>query len=150
MIRRQSTNNKILEIKDENGEIIDETSIPDAFSRHFVELGRKFANEIPRLIILPADSFLSDVHHLVNGFPGFQEISENDVLKLLYGLGPKKASGIDGISSHIIKISASNSYFTISNTNIQPVYLNRHISQSPMIGKLLESLQFISLKLRMK
>ncbi len=33
-----------------------------------------------------------------NGLSSFQEISENDVLKLLHGLGPKKASGVDGIS----------------------------------------------------
>ena len=70
------------------------------------ELGGNLANKIPRSNILP-DSFLSDVHHTVNGLPSFQEISENDVLKLLHGLGPNKASGIDGISSRILKLSAA-------------------------------------------
>ena len=55
----------------------------------FVELGEKLANKIPRSNILP-DSFLSDVHHPTNGLSSFQEISENYVLKLLHGLGPKK------------------------------------------------------------
>ena len=66
-------------MKDENGEVIDETLIPNAFNKYFVELGGNLANKIPRSNILP-DSFLSDVHHPVNGLPSFQEISENDVL----------------------------------------------------------------------
>ena len=103
LMNRKSTNNKIPEMKDENGEVIDETLIPN---KYFVELGGNLANKIPRSNILP-DSFLSDVHHPVNGLPSFQEISENDVLKLLHGLGPNKASGIDGISSRILKLSAA-------------------------------------------
>jgi hypothetical protein len=86
-MNRKSTNNKIPEIKDDNGEVIDETLIPNAFNKYIVELGGKLANRIPRSNFLP-DSFLSDVHHPVNGLPSFQEISENDVLKLLHGLGP--------------------------------------------------------------
>jgi hypothetical protein len=46
-------------MKDENGEVIDETLIPNAFNKCFVELGGKLANKIPRSNILP-DSFLSD------------------------------------------------------------------------------------------
>jgi hypothetical protein len=76
-------------MKDENGEVIDETLIPNAFKKYYLELGGKFANKIPRSNILP-DSFPSDAHHPVNGLPSFQEISENDVLKLLHGLGPNK------------------------------------------------------------
>ena len=106
LMNKKSNINKIPEIKDEKGEIIDEARIPDVFNKYFVELGEKLANKIPRSNILP-DSFLSDVHHPTNGLSSFQEISENDVLKLLHGLGPKKASGVDGISSRILKISAS-------------------------------------------
>ena len=54
-------------MKDENGEVIDETLIPNAFNKYFVELGGKLANKIPRSNILP-DSFLSDVHHPVNAW----------------------------------------------------------------------------------
>ena len=93
-------------MKDENSEVIDKTLIPNAFNKYFVELGGNLVNKIPRSNILP-DSFLSDVHHPVNGLPSFQEISENDVLKLLHGLGPNKASGIDGISSRVLKLSAA-------------------------------------------
>lgn len=106
LMNRTSNKNKIPEMKDGNGEIIDETLIPDAFNTYFVELGEKLANEIPRSSISP-DSFLSDINHPVHGLPSFQEILESDVLKLLHGLGPNKASGIDGISSRILKISAS-------------------------------------------
>ena len=52
-------------MKDENGEVIDETLIPNAFNKYFVELGGKLANKIPRSNILP-DSFPSDAHHPVN------------------------------------------------------------------------------------
>ena len=106
LINRKSNNNKIPEMKDENGEVIDETLIPNAFKKYYVELVGKLANKIPRSNILP-DSFPSDAHHPVNGLPSFQEISENDVLKLLHGLGPNKSSGIDGISSRILKHSAA-------------------------------------------
>ena len=83
-------------MKDENGEVIDGTLIPDAFNKYFVELGGKLVSKSPRLSILP-DSFLSDVHHPVNGLASFQEIFENDVLKLLHGLTPSHHS----LSHHI-------------------------------------------------
>jgi hypothetical protein len=108
-MNRKLTNNKIPEMKDENGEVIDETLIPNAFNKcvcSFVELVGKLANKIPRSSIL-SDSFLSDVQHPVNGLPNFQQISENDVLKVLHGFGPNKASGIDGISSRILTFSAA-------------------------------------------
>jgi hypothetical protein len=95
-MNRKSNNNKIPEMKDENGEVIDGTLIPDAFNKYFVELGGKLVSKSPRLSILP-DSFLSDVHHPVNGLASFQEIFENDVLKLLHGLTPSHHS----LSHHI-------------------------------------------------
>jgi hypothetical protein len=52
-MNRKSTNNKIPEMKDENGEIIDETLIPNAFNKYFVELGGNLANKILRSNILP-------------------------------------------------------------------------------------------------
>ena len=107
-------------MKDENGEVIDETLIPNAFNKYFVELGGKLANKIPRSSILP-DSFLSDVHHPVSGLPSFQEISENDVLKLLHGLGPNKASGIDGITK-VTELwnRIKNSYIDHSRKRLRP------------------------------
>jgi hypothetical protein len=48
LMNRKSTNNKIPEMKDENGEVIDETLIPNAFNKYFVELGGNLANKIPR------------------------------------------------------------------------------------------------------
>ena len=81
-MNRKSNISKIPEIKDANGEIIDEARIPDAFNKYFVELEEKLANKIRRSNILP-DSFLSDVHHPTNRLSSYQEISENDVLKLL-------------------------------------------------------------------
>ena len=92
-------------MKDENGEIINETQVPDAFNKYFVELGEKLAGKIPRSSISP-DSFLTDVDYLDNGLSGFQKIPENHFLNLLCGLESKKAAGIDGISSRILKLSA--------------------------------------------
>ena len=106
LMNRKPTNNKISEMKGENGEIIDETQIPDAFNKYFVELGEKLASKIPRSSISP-DSFLTDVYYPDTGLFNFQEIPENHVLNLLCGLDSKKATGIDGISSRILKLSAN-------------------------------------------
>ena len=103
---RKPTNNKISEMKGENGEIIDEMQIPDAFNKYFVELGEKLASKIPRSSISP-HSFLTDLYYPDTGLFNFQEIPENHVLNLLCGLDSKKATGIDGISSRILKLSAN-------------------------------------------
>ena len=47
LMNKKSNINKIPEIKDEKGEIIDEARIPDVFNKYFVELGEKLANKIP-------------------------------------------------------------------------------------------------------
>ena len=105
LMNRKPTNYKIPEMKDENGETINETQVPDAFNKYFVELGEKLASKIPRSSISP-DSFLTDVDYPDNGLSCFQEIPENHVLNLLCSLESKKAAGIDGISSRILKLSA--------------------------------------------
>ena len=104
-MNKKPTNHEIPEMKDENAEIINETQVPDAFNKYFVELGEKLASKIPRSSISP-DSFLTDVDYSHNGLSGFQEIPENHVLNLLCGLESKKAAGIDGIFSPILKLSA--------------------------------------------
>ena len=104
-MNRKPTNYKIPEMKDENGEIINETQVPDAFNKYFVELGEKVASKIPHSSISP-DSFLTDVDYPDNGLSGFQEIPENHILNLSCGLESKKAAGIDGISPRILKLSA--------------------------------------------
>ena len=53
-------------MKDENGEIINEMQVPDAFNKYFVELGEKLASKTPRSSISP-DSFLTDVYYPDNG-----------------------------------------------------------------------------------
>ena len=77
-MNRKPTNYKIPEMKDENAEIINETQVPDASNKYFVELGKKLASKIPRSSISP-DSFLTDVDYPDNGLSGFQEIPENHV-----------------------------------------------------------------------
>ena len=71
-IERQQ-NNKIHELKDEAGEIIDEK--PDTFNKYFVELGEKLAANIPQSHISP-ESFLNDVYYPENGLPSFKQISK--------------------------------------------------------------------------
>ncbi|CAB3995252.1 Hypothetical predicted protein [Paramuricea clavata] len=134
IILGDSTNKKIPEMKDENGEVIDETLIPNAFNKYFVELGGKLANKIPQSNILP-DRFPSDVHHPANGFPSFQEISENDVLTLLHGLGPNKASGIDDkIATYGIKGTAHRWLESYLSNRTQCCCVNGKLS-SPSIMK---------------
>ena len=55
-------------MKDENGEIKNETQVTDAFNKYFVELGEKRASKIPRSSISP-DRFLTDADYPDNGLP---------------------------------------------------------------------------------
>ena len=73
-MNRKPTNYKIPEMKDENGEIINETQAPDAFNKYFVELGEKLASKIPHSSISP-DSFLTDVDYpdKIIGSPAFKK-----------------------------------------------------------------------------
>ena len=102
----KTTNSTIHAVKDEAGEIMDEERIPDTFNRYFVDIGEKLAANIPQSHISP-ESFLNDVYYPENDLPSFKEISENDVLKQLHGLGDNKASGPDGIPSHILKLATT-------------------------------------------
>ena len=79
LTNRKTTNYKIHELKDESGEIIEEKLIPHNFSKYFVEIEEKLANNIPQCHISP-ETYLNDVQYPENGLPGFQEISESDVL----------------------------------------------------------------------
>ena len=84
-MNRKPTNYKIPEMNDENGEIINETLVPDAFNKYFVELGEKLASKIPRSSI-PQIVFLLMLTIRDNGLSCFQEIPGNHVLNLLCGL----------------------------------------------------------------
>ena len=52
-------------------------------------------------------SFPNDVHYPENGLPSLKEISENDVLKPLHGLGSKRRQDSMVYSPHILKLAAT-------------------------------------------
>jgi hypothetical protein len=68
-------------------------------------MGDKLSNDIPQSNVTP-ESYRSDVQNSVNQLTCFREITEPEILGLLQGLVASKASGIDGISSKILKIAA--------------------------------------------
>ena len=95
ILNKSSSRNKINEIKDENGEILDETSISNAFNKYFVELGEKLASEIPQSNVSPMN-FLNEIYLQKHAFPYFYEIAANDIQLHLQNLNTKNVSGIDG------------------------------------------------------
>ena len=105
ILNKSSNRNKSIEIKAENGEMIDGTSIPDTFNNYFVQLGETLAREIPQSNVSPM-SFLNDINPAGHAFPKFHEIAPNEVQLLLQNMNTNKASGIDGISAKILKIAA--------------------------------------------
>ena len=105
------------------------------------------------------------------GFTRFPRVSENDVLHLLRGLNPSKASGLDGIGASFLKLGApaiSSSLSSLFNNSlstgvfpedwkcakVSPVYKSgprsdpanyRPVSLLPIISKVLEEFVFRNL-----
>ena len=89
MINRNTTDNKISEKGDKDGEIIHKTVITHAFNDYFVELREQLAKKFSK------DSLLMYIYHPVNVFHSFQKIWENQVLGLLNGLEDKGVKNRD-------------------------------------------------------
>ena len=49
-MNRKPINDKISEIRDKYGEIIDEKASPGAFNNYFIELGEQLVNKFPHLM----------------------------------------------------------------------------------------------------
>lgn len=75
--------------------------IPNAFNKHFIEIGKNLSNNIPNHKFLP-DHYVNSVTTQFT----FHEISPGEVLELLLGISPKKATGLDNISAKPIKLAA--------------------------------------------
>ena len=79
----------------------DNTSQANQFNEYFANVGSELASKIPPVAgdaINKVDSFQSTFD--------FEYLSEDEVLKTLRRIKNKKYVGLDGISMHILKISA--------------------------------------------
>ena len=95
----------IPEIKIDSVEITDPITITNAFNKHFVEMGDRLSTNIPQSNVAP-ESYLNDLQNPVNKLTCFRDITQTEILNLLYGLVASKASGMDGISAKVLKIAA--------------------------------------------
>ena len=83
LINKSKKENTVLEVRIDSVEITDPINISNAFNKHFVEMGDKLSNDIPQSIVTP-ESYLSDVQNSVNQLTCFREITEPEILGLLF------------------------------------------------------------------
>lgn len=102
LINRSSKCNKINEIINSNNDVVNDEHLPDVFNKHFIDLGQTLSQKIPASNIDPGNYL--KVHNSPNF--EFKEVSNTEVLKLLLQLSISKATGLDGLSTRIIKIAA--------------------------------------------
>ena len=102
-VNKNPKSNKIMEMRDNNNNDIKLEDIPNAFNKHFVELGHNLSQSLPIPKFSP--------HHYVKRVEeqfnfNFCEISQSEILKLLLGISPNKAIDLDNLSAKLIKLAA--------------------------------------------
>ena len=148
-----------------NQQITDSANIAEAFNEHFSSIGSKLIGAIVSNNVSPAKSFIEYLP-TTNSVFSIKPTYPQQVLELMLKLSNKKATGLDGISSKLIKISAPvtvSSITKIFNSSISteifpdewklarvtPVHKNgspsdvnnyRPISIIPIIAKLFEKI----------
>lgn len=158
----KSTFIRQLEIDDR--QVTDSSLIADAFNNHFATIGSKLADTIGSCT--DANLTYRDYLPISDCVFNFEPVSPNRVLKLILKLSNKKATGLDGISGKLIKLSAPYIVLPISklfncslrtgifpdewkSARVTPVFKNgsrsdlnnyRPISILPMIAKVFEKI----------
>ena len=88
-----------------NQQITDSANIAEAFNEHFSTIGSKLIDAIVLNNVSPAKSFVEYLP-TTNSVFSIKTTYPQQVLELMLKLSNKKATGLDGISSKLIKISA--------------------------------------------
>jgi ankyrin repeat protein len=101
LIHQYKKSQNITEIRNENGEMVNITGIPNAFNNHLTELGFILSQNISSCSI-PSESYISEsTQEFI-----FCEITEQVVCLLLSSLSSTKASGLDGLPAKLIKLAS--------------------------------------------
>ena len=94
---------EIRSMKGKNGEDLRDTSdIANCLNDHFNSIGRKMASEIEEVNGNTVQNGIEPPENSIYLF----KTNFDEIIKLIQGLKPNKAPGIDGISNYIIKVSA--------------------------------------------
>ena len=88
-----------------NQQITDSANIAEAFNEHFSTIGSKLIDAIVSNNVSPAKSFVEYLP-TTNSVFSIETAYPQQVLELMLKLSNKKATGLDGVSSKLIKISA--------------------------------------------
>ena len=94
---------EIRSMKGKNGEDLRDTlDIANCLNDHFNSIGRKMASEIEEVNGNTVQNGIEPPENSIYLF----KTNFDEIIKLIQGLKPNKAPGIDGISNYIIKVSA--------------------------------------------
>ena len=112
-------NNLMNEIKISSSEsVTNPKDIADTLNQHFIEIGQKFASEIPDPP--KGKSFESFMKRSISKFK-LQKVEESKALKLLLAADSAKATGYDKIPNKLLKIAALHICQSLTSlTNIFP------------------------------
>ena len=164
ILSRQSKPTVVNELKLGEKRLTNTKDIAGGFNDYFSNIGPDLASKIDT----PNLNFQTHVEKAKSEFSGFQPVTVSNVYHLLHGLSSNKATGVDNISSKIIKIAAPaisdslayifNQAITLSlfphewkTARIIPLYKNgqrnlpgnyRPISVLPVISKIMERILY--------
>ena len=168
LLGKESKQCKVNELLIDDKTLTTPDEIAEGFNNYFSEIGPNLAKDIDTS---SNSNFKKYLKHSNSEFTAFQPISVNSVYRLLCELPSSKASGVDKISSKIIKIAApiiSNPLTYIFNQSmtqcifpndwkvakVTPIFKNgkrnlpgnyRPISVLPAISKIMERIMYTQL-----
>jgi hypothetical protein len=101
LISKQSKTSHVGHIRNENNEEVQDKDIPNAFNKHFIEVGQRLSRNIPITDKQP-EAYIN----VSNARFHFQKVSQQEILNLLSNIATNKATGPDKISAKLVKVAA--------------------------------------------
>jgi len=100
ILSQNKKNSSVLSLKIDDHEITDSETIANIFNQHFSTVGSNLASQIPTGNT-SHEEFLDQTSHNFK----LSEVTISQVIEILTKVDSRKATGLDGISAHILKAS---------------------------------------------
>ena len=101
LIEKSKKSSNISEVRNNQGLAISTKDIPDAFNKHFTEIGKILSQNMPSASVSP-ESYINESKQEFN----FREITEQEVFQLLSTMSRNKASRLDRLPVKRVKLAA--------------------------------------------